>query len=139
MDQGTGLADEGLEYVLGTNDVNFIRWLKASESMLIGTVGAEFRLSANGAAVTPSNVLITRETDHGSNTVDPVLAGRAVLFIQRNGRKLRQLIFDLDVDGFVAPDLTILAENITTSGENTTDGIIDMDYQQVGFSCLVCS
>jgi len=130
MDQGTGLADEGIEYVLGTNDVNFIRWLKASESMLIGTVGAEFRLSANGAAVTPSNVIITRETSHGSNTVDPVVAGRAVLFIQRNGRKLRQLIFDLDVDGFVAPDLTILAENITKTGEITTDGIIDMDYQK---------
>jgi len=139
MDQGTGLANEGLEYVLGTNDVNFIRWLKASESMLIGTVGAEFRLSANGAAVTPSNVLITRETNHGSNTVDPVVAGRAVLFIQRNGRKLRQLIFDLDVDGFVAPDLTILAENITTSGENTTDGIVDMDYQQELDSVVWCT
>ena len=106
--------------------------------MLIGTVGAEFRLSANGAAVTPSNVLITRETNHGSNTVDPVVAGRAVLFIQRNGRKLRQLIFDLDVDGFVAPDLTILAENITTSGENTTDGIVDMDYQQELDSVVWC-
>ena len=130
MDQGTALDNEGLEYVFAANDVNVIKWLKSSDSMLIGTVGSEFRLHANGAAVTPANVIITRETNHGSNNVDPVIVGRAVLFAQRTGRKVRQLIFDLNVDGFVAPDLTIVAEDITSSGESTSDGIVDMDYQQ---------
>ena len=130
MDQGTALDNEGLEYVFAANDVNVIKWLKSSDSMLIGTVGSEFRLHANGAAVTPANVIISRETNHGSNNVDPVIVGRAVLFAQRTGRKVRQLIFDLNVDGFVAPDLTIVAEDITSSGETASDGIIDMDYQQ---------
>ena len=124
MDQGTGLDDESIEFTLATDDVNVIRWMKASDVLLIGTVGGEFKLSGNGNPVTPSNVRVVQETRYGSSTVTPVTSGRAVLFNQRATKKLRQMIFDLNVEGFVAPDLTILAEDITG------DGIVHMAYQQ---------
>ena len=124
MDQGTGLDDESVEFTLATDDVNVIRWLKASDVLLIGTVGGEFKLHGNGNPVTPSNVRVVQETKYGSSGVTPVTSGRAVLFNQRATKKLRQMIFDLNVEGFVAPDLTILAEDITG------DGIISMAYQQ---------
>ena len=124
MDQGTGLDDESVEFTLATDDVNVIRWMKASDVLLIGTVGGEFKLHGNGAPVTPSNVRVVQETKYGSSTVIPVTSGRAVLFNQRATKKIRQMIFDLNVEGFVAPDLTILAEDITG------DGISDMAYQQ---------
>jgi len=124
MDQGTGLDDESIEFTLATDDVNVIRWMKASDVLLIGTVGGEFKLHGNGNPVTPSNVRVVQETKYGSSTVTPVTSGRAVLFNQRASKKLRQMIFDLNVEGFVAPDLTILAEDITG------DGITHMAYQQ---------
>ena len=124
MNQGTGLDDESVEFTLATDDVNVIRWLKASDVLLIGTVGGEFKLHGNGSPVTPSNVRVVQETKYGSSSVTPVTSGRAVLFNQRATKKLRQMIFDLNVEGFVAPDLTILAEDITG------DGITDMAYQQ---------
>jgi len=124
MDQGTGLDDESVEFTLATDDVNVIRWMKASDVLLIGTVGGEFKLHGNGNPVTPSNVRVVQETKYGSSGVTPVTSGRAVLFNQRATKKLRQMIFDLNVEGFVAPDLTILAEDITG------DGITAMAYQQ---------
>ena len=124
MTQGTGLDDESIEFTLATDDVNVIYWLKASDVLLIGTVGGEFKLQGGGNPVTPSNVRVVQETKYGSSTVSPVTSGRAVIFNQRSGKKLRQMIFDLNVEGFVAPDLTILAEDITGGG------ITDMAYQQ---------
>ena len=67
---------------------------------------------------------VVQETKYGSSTVTPITSGRAVIFNQRATKKLRQMIFDLNVEGFVAPDLTILAEDITG------DGITHMAYQQ---------
>jgi hypothetical protein len=124
MNQGTGLDDESLAFTLATDDVNVIRWLKASDVLLIGTVGGEFKLHGSGNPVTPSNVRVVQETKYGSSTVTPITSGRAVIFNQRATKKLRQMIFDLNVEGFVAPDLTILAEDITG------DGITHMAYQQ---------
>ncbi len=124
MDSGTGLDDESIEFTLATDDVNVIYWLKASDVLLIGTVGGEFKLHGNGNPVTPSNVRVVQETKYGSSKVSPVTSGRAVIFNQRASKKLRQMIFDLNVEGFVAPDLTILAEDITG------DGITHMAYQQ---------
>lgn len=124
MNQGTGLDDESLAFTLATDDVNVIRWMKASDVLLVGTVGGEFKLHGSGNPVTPSNVRVVQETKYGSSTVTPITSGRAVLFNQRATKKIRQMIFDLNVEGFVAPDLTILAEDITG------DGITHMAYQQ---------
>ena len=124
MNQGTGLDDESVAFTLATDDVNVIRWMKASDVLLIGTVGGEFKLHGSGNPVTPSNVRVVQETKYGSSTVTPITSGRAVLFNQRATKKIRQMIFDLNVEGFVAPDLTILAEDITGGG------LIHMAYQQ---------
>lgn len=132
MDQGTGLDDESIAFTLATDDVNVIRWMKASDVLLIGTVGGEFKLSGSGSPVTPTNVRVVQETKYGSSTVPPVIAGRSVLFNQRAKKKVRQMIFDLNVEGFVAPDLTILSEDITG------DGITSMAYQQEPDSVIWC-
>ena len=43
---------------------------------------------------------------------------------QRARRKIRELAYNFDVDGYIAPDLTILAEHITEGG------ITQMAYQE---------
>jgi hypothetical protein len=54
------------------------------------------------------------------------------MFVQRAKRKVRELVYNYDTDGFVAPDLTILAEHISDSG------IVEMSYQQEPQSILWC-
>ena len=55
-----------------------------------------------------------------------------LLFVQRNGRKVRELVYELNKDGWVAPDLTLLAEHITV-GE-----IVEVAYQQQPDAILWC-
>jgi hypothetical protein len=46
------------------------------------------------------------------------------MFLQRAKRKIRELTYSFDFDSYVAPDMTILAENVTESG------IKELSYQQ---------
>ena len=133
MTTGTN-ADDAMVYTIASNQVNKIRYLKAVRTLLIGTTGGEFSVSADGtdAAVTPTNVTIKRQSSHGAANVDAQPAGNAVLFLQRAKRKIRELAYNYDSDGYVAPDLTILNETVTDSG------ITEMAYQQAPDSILWC-
>ena len=133
MTAGTD-ADSAMIYTIASNQVNAIRYLKAVRTLIVGTSGGEWTVSADGtdAAVTPSNVTIKKQSSYGSSTVDAVPAGNATLFLQRAKRKIRELAYDFDVDGYTAPDLTILNETVTDSGIN------EMSYQQSPDSNLWC-
>jgi hypothetical protein len=77
-------------------------------------------------------VTIKRQSSFGAANVDAQPAGNAVLFLQRAKRKIRELAYNYDSDGYVAPDLTILNETVTNSG------ITEMAYQQAPDSILWC-
>ena len=133
MTTGTD-ADHAMVYTIASNQVNKIRYLKSVRTLLIGTTGGEFSVSADGtdAAVTPTNVTIKRQSSFGAANVDAQPAGNAILFLQRAKRKIRELAYNYESDGFVAPDLTILNETVTNSGIN------EMAYQQAPDSILWC-
>jgi hypothetical protein len=61
-----------------------------------------------------------------------IIVNDVLLFVQRNGRKIRELVYELNKDGWVAPDLTLLAEHITR-GE-----IQEIAYQQQPDAVLWC-
>ncbi len=126
-DFGPGsIDDDAVTYTINSDQVNAIRWLSPGKSLVIGTVGGEFLMSAStrDEAITPSNIKIVRQSEYGGAYVLPVRSNGVVLFLQRSSKKLRQFIYQFESDSYVAPDLTLLAEHI--SG----DGIIEMDYQK---------
>lgn len=124
---GVVAANNAVGFTLNSNDVNTIRWISDDEKgLLVGTLGGEWivRPSSNGEALSPTNISAKRSTSYGSADVQPIRAGRAILFIQKSRRKLRELAYQFDVDGFRAPDITQLSEHITLPG------IQEMAYQQ---------
>jgi hypothetical protein len=92
--------------------------MTATRTLIIGTAGGEFAVSGGGTdiAITPTNILIKKQSNNGAANVDALAVGNATLFLQRARRKLRELAYNFDVDGYVAPDLTILAEHISEGG-----------------------
>tara|TARA_Y100001937_G_scaffold93330_1_gene126387 strand:- start:400 stop:2169 length:1770 start_codon:yes stop_codon:yes gene_type:complete len=133
MTTGTN-ADDAMIYTIASNQVNAIQFLKAQRTLIVGTTGGEFTVSADGtnASITPTNILINRQSSYGSANVDAIPAGNATLFLQRAKRKIRELAYNFDVDGYQAADMTILNDTVTTSGIN------EMAYQQSPDSILWC-
>ena len=113
---GTVAADHAVSFALNADDVNAIKWLASSEKgMLAGTGSSEWQVKASSLneAITPTNISAKPSTRHGSSDAAPARSGKAVLFVQRAGRKLRELAYVFEVDGFRAPDMTLLAEHVT--------------------------
>jgi len=123
---GTIADDDAIIYTIASNQVNAIRFMTATRTLIIGTAGGEFAVSGGGAdnAITPTNILIKKQSNHGAANVDAIAVGNATLFLQRARRKIRELAYNFDVDGYVAPDMTILAEHITEGG------LTQVAYQQ---------
>jgi len=123
---GTVADDDAIIYTIASNQVNAIRFMTATRTLIIGTAGGEFTVSGGGtdSAVTPTNILIKKQSNHGAANVDAIAVGNATLFLQRAKRKIRELAYNFDVDGYIAPDMTILAEHVTEGG------LTQIAYQQ---------
>jgi hypothetical protein len=123
---GTIADDDAIIYTIASNQVNAIRFMTATRTLILGTAGGEFTVSGGGtdSAVTPTNILIKKQSNHGAANVDAIAVGNATLFLQRAKRKIRELAYNFDVDGYVAPDMTILAEHVTEGG------LTQIAYQQ---------
>lgn len=127
LSDGTVSDSDAVAFTLNADDVNAIKWLGPNEKgLLAGTSRGEWQIkpSALNEAITPTNISGKPSTKHGSADVAPVLAGKAVLFVQRAGRKLRELAYVFEVDGFKAPDMTLLSEHITRPS------ITELAYQE---------
>jgi len=131
---GTVADDDAIIYTIASNQVNAIRFLSATRTLIVGTVGGEFSVSGGGTddPVTPTNILIKKQSNHGCANIDAIPVGNVTLFLQRAKRKIRELAYNFDVDGYVAPDMTILAEHISETGINS------MSYQQEPNQVIWC-
>lgn len=113
------LDSNALSFSFNATDVNVVRWLISDEKALVaGTIGGEWivRPSSQSEALTPANITAKRSTTYGSANLQAIQVGKAGLFVQRAGRKIRELTYYFDVDGFRATDLTVLAEHVTETG-----------------------
>ena len=131
---GTIADDDAIIYTIASNQVNAIRFMTATRTLIIGTAGGEFAVSGGSVdtAITPTNILIKKQSNNGAANVDALAVGNATLFLQRARRKLRELAYNFDVDGYVAPDLTILAEHISEGGFK------QLSYQQEPNQIIWC-
>jgi hypothetical protein len=131
---GTVADDDAIIYTIASNQVNAIRFMAASRTLIIGTAGGEFTVTGGGDnnAITPTNIMIKKQSNHGAANIDAVAVANATLFVQRAKRKIRELAYNFDVDGYTAPDLTILAEHVTKGG------IIEMAYQEEPLAIIWC-
>ena len=123
--------------LIGTGNQNTIRWLIAKDALLIGTYGGEHALQASNIdeALTPTNIKAPIQSAYGSEDVQPMLVGNAVLFVQRGGRRLREMVFKFEKGRkgeFDAEDLTVFANHITEST------ITDMAYQRTPDPAVWC-
>jgi hypothetical protein len=129
------VASDSVKITLAASEGNRITWMHSQQnSLLIGTTGDEWTVSAAdvSSAISASNLEAKRQSSYGSKYMRAVIVNDVLLFIQRNGRKVRELVYELNKDGWVAPDLTLLAEHIT-SGE-----ITEIAYQQQPDAVLWC-
>lgn len=122
---------DAFAYTLAATERNAIVWLVAQRALLIGTTAGEWSMQgSNDATLTASNVTVRRHSNYGSANVQARLVNDVVLFAQRQALKVREMAYTYEKEGYVAPDLTLLAEHVTAGG------ILQTAYQRNGQSIL---
>lgn len=119
--------DDAIQYTLASQEQNRIEWMSGQIKLLIGTAGGEWTFSGDSEKpVTPSNVAVFRQSTYGSRHLQGSMINDAVLYVQRNGLRVRQMIeSETSVTAkYVSPDLTIFADHITAGA------VVQTDYAQ---------
>lgn len=112
------LDDDALAFEIASSQANAIQWMEGGDVLQIGTEGSEVVASSGSREepITPSNISVRTQSWYGSKAIDAVPVNEAILFLQRQGLRVREMTYSLEKDGYVSPDLTLLAEHITTGG-----------------------
>lgn len=127
---GNQVADDiGINFTIDDDQVNAVHWLVGvPQGLLIGTERAEYLLEGRAQfdPITPSNFVVSAQSFKGSKAfVDPIKAGNtAIIFVQNAGRRLYQMLFDIDRESLRPTDITQLASDITISG------VSELAYQE---------
>ena len=121
----TEADDDGLNLPLASNQSNEIQFLASSRSLIAGTYGGAFPISAGSAdTITPDNAKANEETGVGATSITPKILGNFIYYVQRFGKKIREMFYFWDNDTYKAVDATILSPHILG------DGVVDMAVQQ---------
>jgi hypothetical protein len=134
MTAGT-LDDDAVVFTLiGSGRQNAIRWIISKNSLILGTYGGEHILGASDdkEAMTPTNVTAKIQSTYGSEDIQSLLVGDAILFVQRGGRRLREMHYDFAKDSMIAEDLTVFSNHISEST------FVDLAYQRTPDPMVWC-
>lgn len=125
---GLVTADMAVSIAVQSDQANQIQYLAPSDALVIGTAGGEHicRELTDSEAFGPANVTIVKSSEYGSKGLQPLRVGESLLFVQRSGRKLREITYDALQDGYKTTDLSILASHLVPKGKS----IVSMTYQK---------
>lgn len=127
-------ADSAITLTVESDDSNQIQYLVPAAALIIGTAGGEHTCSEQTDAdpFGPANAKVVKASDFGSRGVQPVRVGESILFVQRSGRKLREISYDALQDGYKSLDMSVLAPHLVPKGKT----IRQMAYQKEPHSIL---
>lgn len=115
-----------------SGEANAIRWVQAADALLVGTAGGEFAIGPQTTTdpLGPANVKATIQSSFGGRALPTPRIGDSVFFVDKTGRRLREVRYSVDTATYQAADMTVLAEHVTEGG------LVDLCWQQSPESIL---
>jgi len=109
-------ATDPFVLTIASKQANIIQWLESQNVLLVGTIGAEYTVSGFDAIISNESFDIKKQTDYGSNNTQAIASGISILFVTRDGRRVRNFKFNRDNGSFVSSNLSILSDQMVFRG-----------------------
>ncbi|MDR2123591.1 MAG: hypothetical protein LBP38_01215 [Desulfovibrio sp.] len=110
-------ADSPLELTIAGREVSGVEWTAALRSLILGTAGMEWEVSARGGeAFSAKNARVTPQSYWGSSLRSVITIGNVILHVSGSGRQVRNLQYDFTSDSYGGADLSILAAHLLEDG-----------------------
>ena len=115
----TGVDDDAsVNFALNSKTITTIRGIVGGKDLQLFTAGGEFIATSEGAVITPTDVLVSAETRHGSSGITPIpIGGKTTLFVDKSGRQVLEFTVPRDSisESYESPNLLLLAEHLTAT------------------------
>ncbi len=94
------------------------KWLESKRYLFLGTAGTavSIRSADRDSLITQNNITTLVENAYGSAALQAEVANDVIVYVQRDGLKVRELVYSQGEDTFVGNDLNLISEDITESG-----------------------
>ncbi len=113
----TSEDDSALQLTLASDDQSRICWLSTTKGLLLGTSEGEWTLdSSDGSGLSASNACFSRQSSVGSENKEAYSVENSIFYVQRGGKRLREISYKLESDGYTSTDTSLLAEHLFESG-----------------------
>ncbi len=106
-------ANDSIIFDLAGREVNEVRHLLELGTLVVLTSGGEWAILGNEAGIlTPVSINAKQNGYIGSATLRPIVVGGNALYVQARGSIVRDLGFDVQVDGYRGNDLSIFSAHL---------------------------
>ena len=103
-----GEDDEGIFVTIDSRNLTDIIDINPDRGLQVFCAGAEFLVKGQ----TPSNIEVVSQTQHGSSNLEAQSVDGATLFVDKNGRTLRQFVFSFNEDAYTSADISVLSSQL---------------------------
>lgn len=127
--------DDAITITILAGEVNAIQWIAEGSDLLIGTTGAIRTIGSadSGKNFSGTNLVQKRQSTFGSMAMQPVQVGNVAVYASYYGLSLREFVFSIQQNAYIAPELSILSEHVLRSG------VVQMTYAQDHDSIIWCA
>lgn len=110
---GPGAEDgDAIDIDLVSTKVSRIEWISVGKELVVGTSSHETTIVGGQAGLTPSAISQRARTYYGSLTQQVVNVASEILFIPKAKTQIRTFVYNFDIDGYKAEDITDLASHL---------------------------
>lgn len=126
-------ADASLRFTMAASGQNMICWISPQRGLAVGTTDAEWTLTGDKGIIDAEGSFFSVQSHVGSAAdVDAAGIENGLVYVQRDKRHVRQYAYSLEADGYMAEDLTLLADHILQAG------VVEVAYQRSPYPVLWC-
>jgi hypothetical protein len=110
FDIDDGDDDEAIFATISSRKLNEIVDVFPGRNLQIFTSGAEFAVTSQ--PITPSNINIAPQTSHGASYIQVEEVDGATMFVDRNGKTLRDYLYSFNEDAYTTQDKSVLSSQL---------------------------
>lgn len=113
FDVGDAADTDSISMVAATGDVNEIRYLVSNRDLQVFTASNELYIPTYlNQAITPTNAQIRKQTPYGVEHVEPMSIDGATIFVQNNGKIIREYIYTDTEEAYTATSVSTIASHL---------------------------
>jgi hypothetical protein len=104
--------EDAIDITIKAQQQNAIQHLTVLTDLLAFTVSGVWRVSPLSGVLLPSTVSAKPQNYYGSNNVAPQLTGSNCLYVEANGKNVRDISYSNESQGFTSDDRSVMAPHL---------------------------